>query len=141
RQEHAEHPALSLPEHRRHVVDRRLLSVLRHEPDGTDLLGDEHASIGQKRDAPTEPEVRDLRHRERQIAFRRLLARVDLLMRRRGREDQSQCSQMRLHDVGSRYPLSRATWPIPNACLTTKTQRTRRLTKSSLVQNYLRETS
>ena len=82
RHEHAQHAALTLPQDRRDVVDGRLLPLLRHQPDRTDLLGDEHASIRQEGNAPGQFELRHLSHRERQARFRLQRARVDLRARR-----------------------------------------------------------
>jgi hypothetical protein len=48
-----------------------------HQPDGSDFLGDEHASIGQERHAPGQIERRHRGHRERQVRLRRQVARVD----------------------------------------------------------------
>ena len=81
RNEHAQHAALTLVQDSRHVVDRRLRTLLRHQPDRADLLGDEHAAIGQERDAPGQIERRHLGHRERHARFRLQFARVDLCPR------------------------------------------------------------
>jgi hypothetical protein len=84
--------------HGGNVVDRRLLPLLRDQPDRTDLLGDEHAAIGQKRNAPGQVERRDLGHRERQAWLRLLFARVDLRPRTdRQESDDERRFQNRLH--------------------------------------------
>ena len=77
RQEHAQHAALSLVQDAG-TLSTGVFSPAGHEPDGADFLGDEHASIGQERNAPGQLERRHLGHRERQARFRLQLARVDL---------------------------------------------------------------
>src|SRR3954464_5823610 len=76
RQEDAQHAALPLVQNGRSVCDRRLASVLCDEPDRTDLLGDQHASLRQEGDAPRQIEGCDLSHRERQAGLWLLSARV-----------------------------------------------------------------
>jgi hypothetical protein len=89
RHEHAQHAALPLGQHGGDVVHLRLLPLLRHQPDRADLLGDEHASIGQEGNAPRQIERRHLSHRERQVRLRLQLARVDLGLRR-GRQQREE---------------------------------------------------
>src|SRR4029078_5201646 len=82
RREYAERAALSAIEYRGCVRDLGLLAPLRHQPHRADLFRDQHAPVGQERDAPRKIQRRHLRHREPQIAFGLLLAGVDLRMGR-----------------------------------------------------------
>src|SRR5581483_7298815 len=97
RQEHAEHPALALPQHRRHVVHRRFLALLRHQPQRAVLFGDEHAPIRQEGNPPRQLEVRDLSHREWQARLRFLLAGVGLRTSRGRNREQQRGTQQLFH--------------------------------------------
>jgi hypothetical protein len=76
RQEDAQHPALSLSQHGRHIGDRRLFTGLGDQPDGTDLLGDQHPPVRQEPQPPRQVEGRHLGHDERHSGLGPLRAEV-----------------------------------------------------------------
>ena len=73
-----QHAALSPPKNGGHILDRRLGSLLSDQLHSANLLGDQHAPIGQEGNAPGQIEGCYLDHVEGQASLGLLLARIDL---------------------------------------------------------------
>src|SRR5882757_2242891 len=78
REKDTQHAALSLGKNGWHIRDGRLGSLLSDQLHTADLLGDQHALVGQEGNPPGQIEGRYLDHVERQASLWLLLACVDL---------------------------------------------------------------
>ncbi len=97
RDEDAEHAVLAFPIDRGRAGYESFVALLGHEPDGADLFGDEHAAIGQERDAPGKFKGGDGGQVEGNGRFGLLFSRVDLSPGGRGGQGQKQSRFCQFH--------------------------------------------
>ena len=78
REENAVHAVLAFEIDSGRIAHLDLLSLLRHQPNGTGLFGDQHAAIGQEGQPPGQFEGGHRGHGEGQAGFGLLFADIDL---------------------------------------------------------------